>query len=325
MRTLAEVKERIIDIYMWHPLIMGMAAKFAVSLLALLVVRNSIGFNDILSNTLFIVFFSAVCSVMPFSLMLVTMAAYCAVQIFSLSTGLGVVAGVLFAIMYLIFFRFDSKRGYVILLIPLLCVIKLPILIPLVLAVAAPSASAIGVVCGLVSYYFLHYIHIYAPVYQGMTENSTGELKKMSMCLQDLLAYKEMIFTILCVLIMFFVVYYAKKIRVNRSNEMAISTGAGAYLILIIISSMMIGSITYTKLAWFVFTAVVSCLIAMVISNAVLPLDYNRTELLEFEDDEYKYYVRAVPKASVARRNLKIKRIYSRKQHSNRKEKEADL
>ena len=37
--------------------------------------------------------------------------------------------------------------------------------------------------------------------------------------------------------------------------------------------------------------------------------DYSRTERLEYEDDEYFYYVKAVPKASVSTSERSIKKI----------------
>ena len=37
--------------------------------------------------------------------------------------------------------------------------------------------------------------------------------------------------------------------------------------------------------------------------------DYTRTERLEYEDDEYYYYVKAVPKATVATSERSIKKI----------------
>ena len=37
--------------------------------------------------------------------------------------------------------------------------------------------------------------------------------------------------------------------------------------------------------------------------------DYSRTERLEYEDDEYYYYVKAVPKATVAASHRKVKKI----------------
>ena len=42
-------------------------------------------------------------------------------------------------------------------------------------------------------------------------------------------------------------------------------------------------------------------------------MDYSRTEVVQFEDDEYYYYVKAVPKNVLATPEKKVKRI--NKQH----------
>ena len=47
-------------------------------------------------------------------------------------------------------------------------------------------------------------------------------------------------------------------------------------------------------------------------------LDYSRTERLQFEDDEYYYYVKAVPKALVAGSDKQIKRFGGREVRADR-------
>ena len=41
----------------------------------------------------------------------------------------------------------------------------------------------------------------------------------------------------------------------------------------------------------------------------LLTLDYTRVERLQFEDDEYYYYVKAVPKALIAQQQRNVKRF----------------
>ena len=45
-------------------------------------------------------------------------------------------------------------------------------------------------------------------------------------------------------------------------------------------------------------------------------LDYSRTEKVQFEDDEYYYYVKAVPKMTVSAPEKKVKKITT--QRNNR-------
>ena len=55
--------------------------------------------------------------------------------------------------------------------------------------------------------------------------------------------------------------------------------------------------------------SIISCVIAFVIQFLFFNLDYSRTERLQFEDDEYYYYVKAVPKACVTTSERSIKKI----------------
>ena len=57
----------------------------------------------------------------------------------------------------------------------------------------------------------------------------------------------------------------------------------------------------------------VSLEIALIYQFFVFAVDYTRTEYLQYEDDDYYYYVKAVPKLTVSAPDVKVQRIYSRK------------
>ena len=52
-----------------------------------------------------------------------------------------------------------------------------------------------------------------------------------------------------------------------------------------------------------------SVLILLVLQFFFFNLDYSRTERVQFEDDEYYYYVKAVPKRYVRAREKTVKKI----------------
>ena len=322
MKHLYNLKNRITDIYSRYPNISGYITRFVLSFLAFIMLSSNLGYNAILSNIFVVLLFAAMCSFLPEKLMMLALVAYTSIQIFSLSTGLGIVACILFLIMYLIYYRFDECRGITILIIALLCMLKVPVLVPLVLAVTAPFGTILSGVLGITSYYFLHYMHVNTAVFQGMAEGT--EITKMSMVLTGIFEYKEMWYTLICVAIAFTAAYFLKRINLNQSNIMAIAIGAGLFLICILIFNLANSAMTSSKLIWFVVGTVISCLAAMLIAVVVLPLDYGRAELLEFEDEEYKYYVRAVPKTHFSKESVKIKRIYSRKRLDQPRGKESE-
>jgi hypothetical protein len=55
--------------------------------------------------------------------------------------------------------------------------------------------------------------------------------------------------------------------------------------------------------------SIVAVLIAKLVEFFAFNVDYSRTELVQFEDDEYYYYVKAVPKNTVATPQKRVKTI----------------
>ena len=53
----------------------------------------------------------------------------------------------------------------------------------------------------------------------------------------------------------------------------------------------------------------VSALIAFALKFLFFHVDYMRTERVQFEDDEYYYYVKAVPKISVTQSKKQVKKF----------------
>ena len=62
---------------------------------------------------------------------------------------------------------------------------------------------------------------------------------------------------------------------------------------------------------------IISFAISFAIQFLFFDLDYSRTEHLQFEDDEYYYYVKAVPKVYVSSSDKQVKH-FNRKEESER-------
>jgi len=60
-----------------------------------------------------------------------------------------------------------------------------------------------------------------------------------------------------------------------------------------------------------------SALLAFGVEFFLLPLSYLQTELVQFEDDDYYYYVKAVPKMAISRPEVQIKKLNIRKELEN--------
>ena len=57
----------------------------------------------------------------------------------------------------------------------------------------------------------------------------------------------------------------------------------------------------------------VSAALAAVYNFFIFSVDYTRTEYVQFEDEDYYYYVKAVPKMTMSTTDVQVKKISARK------------
>ena len=89
--------------------------------------------------------------------------------------------------------------------------------------------------------------------------------------------------------------------------RIAVIVGGVSY-ILVILAGDFCFDVTVSMIPMIISTAV-TVLIGFVLEFFVFGGVYSRTDRLEYEDDEYYYYVKAVPKAVVSGTNKQVKRF----------------
>ena len=67
------------------------------------------------------------------------------------------------------------------------------------------------------------------------------------------------------------------------------------------------------EILWIVLGTAAAVVVGLLMEFFLFHLDYTRTERVQFEDDEYYYYVKAVPKVFVPSKNKRVKQINKRK------------
>ena len=97
----------------------------------------------------------------------------------------------------------------------------------------------------------------------------------------------------------------------DHSWTIAIISGALVNIMLLLVGDLMFD--TNVAIGGVIIGTVASALIAVVIQFFSFHVDYSRTEKVQFEDDEYYYYVKAVPKVTVAAPERKVKKINQQK------------
>ena len=127
---------------------------------------------------------------------------------------------------------------------------------------------------------------------------------------QQLFNNKEMWTAIIAFVICLLVVYSVRKLSVDNAWKIAIVSGALVYVIVVVIGRVtMHVDVPYVAV---IIGTIVSILLALVLEFFAFAVDYSRTENLQFEDDEYFYYV----KVTVTAPEKTVKRINERQETS---------
>ena len=91
----------------------------------------------------------------------------------------------------------------------------------------------------------------------------------------------------------------------TKNPVLGVLAGALVQLVALVVAYLVLG--LPEKIIWLVLSTVAAIFAGVVIQFIFMNLDYARTENVQFEDDEYYYYVKAVPKKMIAKEEKVVK------------------
>ena len=308
MNRLFEIKGYLSKYYGKYSNIIDKMIKFVVALLSFTFINQSIGYSEIISNPFMAIILSVICMMLPSQMTIVFATIATLLQMLTLSVGAAIVASALFLIMYGFYVRYAPGKAIIILLMPIAFMLHIPVAVPIVLGLIGSPICILPISMGTISYYLIDYVKSNTTLLETTGEGAIVE--QVSGYAQQILVNREMWCSIIAFAICLLLVYNVRRMSVDYSWEIAIIAGtlgninamAYGYIIMDI-------QLSYISL---IVGSIVAVIVAFIVKFFVFAVDYTRTERLQFEDDEYYYYVKAVPKASVAIPEKTVKRINER-------------
>ena len=198
--------------------------------------------------------------------------------------------------------------GEEVLLTPIAFFLKIPYVIPIACGLVLSPVSMVAVACGTIVFYMLEYVRENASSLEGSADLMT----QIPGCLKQVFQNKEMWIVIAAFIICCFVVYTLRRQAMDHAWKIAIVAGAVANIIVIAVGDIAFG--VHTSYGPMIAGSIAAVVIGLVLELFFFTVDYARSENLQYEDDEYYYYVKAVPKISVAAPEKTVKRINERQE-----------
>jgi hypothetical protein len=313
MTALLEMKQHLKIFYSRYDIYLIPGLKFLLAFFAFLTINSQIGFMTKITSPAVSILLALICSFLPVNLIAVFGGLLICAHAFAISMEVFAVSAGLLFVMYALYFRVSPGYGYVLVLTPVAFFLKIPYVMPLTMGLLGGPVCAVPVACGTIIYYLLYYMK------NNETMLLSSESEQMASRLADLvenvLNNKTVILTILVFAVVLLVVYGIHRMSVDYAWYIAIGAGAVLNVVLFLLGALVMQ--IRVPIVSLVLGTLGSVLIALIVEFFVFSVDYSRTEYAQFEDDEYYYYVKAVPKMSIAIPEKKVKKISSGKQNSS--------
>lgn len=311
MTTLLVFKEYLKKIYSGYSVYIDPAIKFLAAVLAMIVFNINIGYMSILKNPAIVVIIGLICAFIPVKLILTILIAFMLAHMYALSTELALIIAAIMIVMFILFFRFTPSDAYVIILLPVLFFLKIPYVLPIIMGLIATPVSIISISFGTILYFLIYYIGSNAATITNLSSDSG--IQKVTSLLSGVFNNKEMYLVMVSFAVTLLVVYVIRRKSIDYAWSIAVVSGGIVDVLIILVGVIFMGLTTITPVGVIVAMALLSIGIVYIIQFFILSVDYSRTEYVQFEDEEYYYYVKAVPKVNMATQDVRVKRINARK------------
>lgn len=316
MTLLLEFKEKIKKIYRDYSYIIMPILKFLLAFATFHSINQTIGFLGVFKNIFVMLIMALICCLLPVNAIVtfggIMMLGHC----YALGIEVAAFALMLLIVVGVLFLRFAGKDSLALVLTPFAFALGVPSVVPICYGLKRRPSSAIAVVCGTLVYYFMALLKEKSSVLKG---SETSEMvTKLKLLLDGIIKNKLLLLNMLVLAIVLLLVYLIRRTGKDHIWNVAISGGSLMYLGMIVSGGLFL-EVT-TNLVAVLVGAIGAMLIAMIFGFFFHNVDYSRTEHLEFEDDEYYYYVKAVPKMTISTAQREIKTI-----SDDREERSVDI
>lgn len=308
LTKILEIREKLLLLYKKHEKVIHYSFKFIITFFIVAKLNHTIGYSEVFKKTSVVLLFSIFITIIPSSWMLFLLGVIIISNIAFASLEAAILIGSILLIMYLIYIRLAPKMSFFIIAVPVLFVIKLPYIVPLYAGIFSNPLSIIPIIFGLIIYYSASAL----PSVTNISSNNSTELSKIILqmykeLLSTVLDNKEMIFTVVIFTIIILLTYWLSKLSIDYIWYISIGI-ASLFNIIAFIIGIIKFSLSHNVLGVIIST-IISAVVIVIFLIFRCVLDYTRAEKVQYEDDDYYYYVKAIPKIHISTLNKEVKHI----------------
>lgn len=306
MTTLLSFRDNLKAFYSRHDFILTPIVKGILAFVIFRSLGQQFGYMDILNNQTLILLLAAVCAFLPIEVIAGVGGVLIALQSFKVSIDVGLLSVAVIIVFYCAYMRFAPKTGVIALLVPICFQLHLIYALPVLLGFLVGPAAIIPVIFGYILYNYELSLAELVKVLAATTEEDEA-VQGFQYIINVLLDKKGMLLDFVVCALVILITYAIYRLSVEHAWVAAFIAGGFFNVILYLVGNVVL--LIDVDIVPVVTGSVIGILLSVFIQFFKGVVDYQKTEILQFEDHDYYYYVKAVPKLSVSESNKNVKQI----------------
>ncbi len=290
--TMAGARGQLGSFYARYSQIIDKLTRGVIAFLIFVAINSMTGYMKRLDSTVVALGLAVICAFLPTPFTTLLGFALLLAHLSKLSLPVMGVAAALFLIMYAVYFHFTPRHTIFLLLVPLAFWLKIPVVIPIAYGLVGTPVLAYPIALGCIMYYTIDYIHASAKTFD--VTGVTSIIDRLSTMVRKILTNKEMWLYVLAFVVCLWAVSIIRRRDLRHGWKIAVFMGALVDLLILTIGAAVLS--VKLNLGMILLGHLLGVAIGMVMDYLFFNVDYKHKETLQFEDDDYVYYVSAIPK-----------------------------
>jgi hypothetical protein len=309
MTELLVIKERLKKAYSVYGAYIDAAARGLLVLSACVAVNTLIGYMPLLQSPFIILLLAVIAAFLPVSASMLIVSVVILGNLFSVTMEAALLFAVLMLLFVLTFFVLKPGNSHIMTLSIALGALRFFGPLPMILGLMYSPLALFPMTFGLVVSQYMTYISDNYVLLSSKTSTLTN-IQKISQIAAGVCTNEQMWTMVVILILVSLIVYAIRRLQVRNSWFYAIVIGVFMHLLLTLLCDFMFD----IRESYFILAInlILEVLVGVSLWFFFFMVDYSREETVQFEDDEYYYYVKAVPKVTVTVPEVRVTRIRER-------------
>ena len=280
---------------------------FVFAMALYMVIIFNTGYSKTVSSPFIAVLMAAAAALLPVSMTSVLACALIVVEMTSVSLEIAAVSVIFIAVMLLMYYVFRMGDSFLMSASLFFCLLRMPALI-LPFAMLFPPLKIIPVIFGIVLYGIIIVVRKDFSVLAARNGSLTLA-GRVNLFLNDFFTSERLLLVLLAIVVTMLVIRAIRSSKMNYAPMVSMIVGDVLFGIIMIFGNYYLNAgISYVMLA---VSLLVNIILALIIIAFRFNFDYKRTENVQFEDDDYYYFVKAIPKTRISVTEKRVENISS--------------